>query len=92
MINHYINIRYKIVIVIYYYCYNYKQYLSNNRNNDISTGIPKNTSIIATDSSIVAGHNINTIFKVVSVTSTIINILISLLMFLLLSLLFILLP
>ena len=81
-----------MVIVIYYYCYNYKQYLSNNRNNDISTGIPKNTSIIATDSSIVAGHNINTIFKVVSVTSTIINILSSLLMFLLLSLSFILLP
>ena len=83
--------RFQLVIVIYYYCYNYKQYLSNNKNNDISTAIPKITSITATDSSTIIGNSINTNIRVITVITTIFNILISLLLLLILSLLFILL-
>ena len=56
------------------------------KNNDISTAIPKITSITATDSSTITGNSINTIIRVITVITAIINILISLLLLLLLSL------
>ena len=59
------------------------------KNNDIS--IPTITSIIATESSTITDNSRNTIIRVITVITTIINILISLQLLLLLSPLFILL-
>ena len=58
-------------------------------NNDISTAIPKITSITtATNSSTITGYSISTVIWVITIISAMINLLISLLLLLLLSLLF----